>query len=358
MDKVVIGMSGGVDSAVAASILLEKGFEVEAVFMKNWEDESEFCTSASDYNDALQVCDRLNIRLHSVNFTREYWDRVFESFLEEHKKGRTPNPDILCNTEIKFREFLNYALDLGASKIATGHYVRRTSVGEKVILKKGIDERKDQSYFLYGLNQKQISDSIFPLGDFTKEKVRLKAKELGFYNYNKKDSVGICFIGKRNFKDFIKRYLPLEPGLMKTTNGDFVGEHDGLMYYTIGQRKGLGIGGGFSGLSEPWYVVGKDLTNNELIVCQGRSNSALYHRYVQCSELNWIAGSPPSKGGLSAKVRYRSKDKSCTIISLDNDKIGLEFKEPCFGLTPGQSVVLYDQEICLGGAVIDSYNNE
>ncbi len=357
MDKIIIGMSGGVDSAVAASILIEKGFEVEALFMKNWEEESEFCTSASDYRDALQVCEKLDIRLHSVNFAKEYWDRVFKNFLEEHRKGRTPNPDILCNTEIKFKEFLNYAIDLGASKIATGHYVRTTNDGEKVILKKGLDKKKDQSYFLYGLNQSQISDSLFPLGELNKERVRLKAEKLGFYNYNKKDSVGICFIGKRNFKDFIKRYLPYEPGSMKTIKGDYIGEHNGLMYYTIGQRKGLGIGGGFSKSLEPWYVVEKDLTNNELIVGQGRNNSALYHKYVNCSELHWISGLPPSAKNLKAKVRYRSKDLSCAIINLDENKISLKFEQSCFGLTPGQSIVFYDKEICLGGAIIDSYHN-
>ena len=357
MDRIIVGMSGGVDSAVAASILIDKGFEVEALFMKNWEEDSEFCTSENDYNDALQVCDKLNIKIHSVNFAKEYWDRVFKYFLDEYKNGRTPNPDILCNTEIKFKEFLNYAFDLGANKIATGHYVRSTLKNNRFVLQKGYDEAKDQSYFLYGLNQSQISNSIFPLGNLVKKVVRKKAEQLGFYNHNKRDSVGICFIGKRNLKEFLKHYLPANPGKIITINGKFIGEHDGLMFYTIGQRKGLGIGGGHTKSIEPWYVVDKDLTNNELIVGQGHDNHALYHKFVQCSNLHWISGKAPTENKLKAKIRYRSKDVACKIIDLDKENIFLEFEQACFGLTPGQSVVIYEQDICLGGAIIDSYSN-
>ena len=271
-------MSGGVDSAVAASILIEKGYEVEGLFMKNWEEESEYCSAEKDYKDALQVCEVLGIPINSVNFAKEYWDRVFKHFLEEYKKGRTPNPDILCNTEIKFKEFLNYAIELGADKIATGHYARSHDENGEVFLQKGSDIEKDQSYFLYGLNQSQISNAIFPIGNFEKSFIRTKAKKLGFYNHNKKDSVGICFIGERNIKEFLKTYIPSNPGDIVNVNGQKIGNHDGIMYYTIGQRKGLGIGGGATNDTGAWYVLNKDAINNELIVGQGHDNSALYHK--------------------------------------------------------------------------------
>ncbi|MFL2983724.1 MAG: tRNA 2-thiouridine(34) synthase MnmA [Candidatus Neomarinimicrobiota bacterium] len=357
MSRIIIGMSGGVDSAVAASILVDIGYDVEAIFMKNWEDESEYCTAEQDYKDALQVCDSLNIPLHSVNFTKEYWNRVFKYFLEEYKNGRTPNPDILCNTEIKFKEFLNYAIDLGADKIATGHYVQISDNCDNIKLLKGLDHTKDQSYFLYGLNQHQISSTLFPIGNQIKSNIRKKAKKLGFKNFDKKDSVGICFIGERNIKDFLKQYLPANPGIIVTNDGTNVGQHDGLMYYTIGQRKGLGIGGGHSNLSGAWYVIEKNLENNKLVVAQGHNNPALYHKNIQASGIHWISGNPPKTDKLNVKIRYRGNDVPCTIKELSQKKIAIELEELCFGISPGQSAVFYDGEICLGGAIIDSYHN-
>ena len=357
MSRTIIGMSGGVDSAVAASILIEKGYDVEAVFMKNWEENSEYCTSEQDYLDALQVCEKLNIPLHSVNFSKEYWNRVFQYFLEEYKNGRTPNPDVLCNTEIKFKEFLDYAIELGADKIATGHYVRSDDQNGKVRLLKGLDHDKDQSYFLYGLDQRQISSTFFPIGDQIKSKVRKKAVELGFDNYDKKDSVGICFIGERNIKDFLKQYIPANPGEMVTLDGLNIGQHDGLMYYTIGQRKGLGIGGGHTDIDGAWYVIDKDLDSNELIVGQGHNNAALYHKYIKASKIHWISGDIPNNERLNAKIRYRANDAPCRIKDMNKENISIEFEQSCFGIAPGQSVVFYDGEICLGGGIIDSYSN-
>lgn len=357
MSRIIIGMSGGVDSAVAASILKEKGHDVEALFMKNWEDDSEHCTSEQDYIDALQVCEILNIPLHSVNFAKEYWDRVFQYFLEEYKNGRTPNPDVLCNNEIKFKEFLNYSIELGASKIATGHYVRRDNKNGEVQLIKGLDHKKDQSYFLHGLNQDQISNTLFPIGDLVKSDVRKRAKELGFGNFEKKDSVGICFIGERDMQDFLKQYIPANPGHIVTTDGLNIGKHDGLMYYTIGQRKGLGIGGGHSDLDGAWYVIEKDLINNHLIVGQGHDNPKLYHKALKATKLHWISGEPPTSKRLKAKIRYRSNDVPCKITEISGTTIAIKFDESCFGITPGQSVVFYNGETCLGGAIIDSYWN-
>ncbi len=357
MGRIIIGMSGGVDSAVAAYNLIELGYDVEAIFMKNWEDDSESCTAAQDYKDALQVCDKLKIPLHSVNFAKEYWDKVFKYFLKEYKNGRTPNPDILCNTEIKFKKFLNYAIELGADKIATGHYVQSINTNGNVQLLKGRDYTKDQSYFLYGLNQKQISATLFPIGNQIKSNIRKKASQLGFTNFDKKDSVGICFIGERNIKDFLKQYLPAKPGAIVTDNGTEIGKHDGLMYYTIGQRKGLGIGGGYSNFNGAWYVIGKNIGNNELIVAQGHDNPALYHKKIKASELHWISGEPPKTNKLKAKIRYRGNEIPCEIRNISKDSINIEFKKLCFGISPGQSVVFYDKQICLGGAVIDSYYN-
>ena len=357
MRRVIVGMSGGVDSAVAASVLKEQGYNVEALFMKNWEEDSEYCTAEQDYNDALQVCDKLEVPLHTVNFVKEYWENVFEHFLEEYKVGRTPNPDILCNNEIKFKRFLDYAFELGADKIATGHYVRSEKKNGKVKLIKGADSKKDQSYFLHGLNQKQVSNSIFPIGGYVKSEIRKMAEELGFNNFKKKDSVGICFIGERKMKEFLKKYLPANPGEIITSKGESVGEHDGLMYYTIGQRKGLGVGGGHSDLDAPWYVIEKDLLNNQLIVAQGRNNSALYHKHLKASNLHWVLGSPPKKDRFNAKVRYRANDVPCKINDMSNTNISIEFDQACFGIAPGQSIVFYDGEVCLGGAVIDSFSN-
>ena len=357
MNRIIIGMSGGVDSAVAASILIEKGYEVEGLFMKNWEEESEYCSAEKDYKDALQVCEVLGIPINSVNFAKEYWDRVFKHFLEEYNRGRTPNPDILCNTEIKFKEFLNYAIELGADKIATGHYARSHDENGEVFLQKGSDIEKDQSYFLYGLNQSQISNAIFPIGDFEKSCIRTKAKKLGFYNHNKKDSVGICFIGERNIKEFLKTYIPSNPGDIVNVNGQKIGKHDGIMYYTIGQRKGLGIGGGSTNDTGAWYVLNKDTINNELIVGQGHDHSALYHKRLKASNPHWISEKAPEKDNLHAKIRYRAKDTSCKIIDLNPHNLEVEFEQPCFAIAPGQSIVFYDKDICLGGAIIESYSN-
>ena len=357
MNKVIVGMSGGVDSSVAASVLIKKGYNVEGLFMKNWEEDSEFCSSQQDFKDALQVCDKLNITLHSANFAKEYWERVFKHFINEYKIGRTPNPDILCNTEIKFKEFLKYAIDIGADKIATGHYAQRQTDGDNYLLKMGRDRNKDQSYFLYGLNQEQISKAMFPIGDLDKTSVRNKAKELGFRNFKKKDSVGICFIGKRNMKEFLKDYIPPNPGDIITDKGKLVGKHDGLMYYTIGQRKGLGIGGGFSKSDGAWYVINKDIQNNELIVVQGLNNSALYHQYIEASGLHWIIDRIPPKDNLMARIRYRGKNHDCKILGICDDKISIKLKKSCFGIASGQSVVFYDGDICLGGAIIESYSN-
>ncbi len=357
MGHIAVGMSGGVDSAVAAAILMEQGFEIEGFFMKNWDENSEFCTSERDYKDALQVCSILGIPLRTINFEKEYWNRVFKHFLDEYKKGRTPNPDILCNSEIKFKEFLDYTLQLGAEKIATGHYARSQLINGKLQLLKGIDDSKDQSYFLYGLNQDQIANSIFPIGEIDKSDVRMRAKQLGFNNYNKKDSVGICFIGERNIQNFLKNYIPKKYGYIVNTNGTKLGEHEGVMYYTIGQRKGLGIGGINGDSKGAWYVIGKDIINNELIVCQGHEHPALYHKKLNASNINWISGFAPNKKSLNAKIRYRSSDKPCSITQLDDDNLSVVFDEPCFAIAPGQSIVFYEKNMCLGGAIIDSYSN-
>ena len=357
MKNIIVGMSGGVDSAVAAYLLLKKGYHVEAIFMKNWEDDSKYCTSERDYLDALQVCDVLEIPLRTVNFSKEYWDKVFQNFLSEYKSGRTPNPDILCNTEIKFKEFLNYAIQLGADKIATGHYVQTKLNGTKIQLFKGLDIKKDQSYFLYGLNQNQILKTIFPLGNLDKIMVRAYAKKLGFKNFNKKDSTGICFIGERNFKQFLKKYIPAKPGNIITSNGENIGFHDGLMYYTLGQRKGLGIGGTKNKLNSPWYVISKDLTKNHLIVDQGHNHKNLYKKYLNGSSVNWISGTKPLLKKLHAKIRYRMDDAPCTITELNSNNIKVKFDKPQFAIAPGQSIVFYNKNECLGGAIIDKTYN-
>ena len=357
MEHIAVGMSGGVDSAVAASILVEKGYDVEGLFMKNWEEDSEYCNAEKDYKDALQVCDTLGIPLRSVNFAKEYWERVFQNFLDEYRSGRTPNPDILCNTEIKFKAFLHYAQDLGADKIATGHYVRSKVVAGKVQLLKGLDPGKDQSYFLYGLNQEQICSALFPIGDLEKPNVRDRAEKLGFDIFDKKDSTGICFIGERDFKEFLQQYIPAQPGIIVTSSGTKVGDHDGLMYYTLGQRKGLGIGGGYGDGEGAWYVLDKDLENNELIVGQGHDHAGLYQKRLTASDLHWISGKAPNSENLKAKIRYRAQDATCRITELNNTDISVEFEEPRFAIAPGQSVVFYEGDVCLGGAVIDKAFN-
>ena len=353
-EKIIVGMSGGVDSAVASAILKEQGFEVEGLFMKNWEEDSEFCSAEKDYKDALQVCDELDIPLRSVNFSNQYWDRVFQQFLNEYEKGRTPNPDILCNTEIKFKEFYNYALQLGAERIATGHYVQTKKLENNVQLLKGLDDNKDQSYFLHALNQKQISSALFPIGNLKKKEVRSHANKLSFNNFNKKDSVGICFIGKRDLTSFLSNYIPKKDGLIISDKGEKLGKHQGVMYYTIGQRKGLGVGGIDKSQHGPWYVAYKDISNNELIVVQGHTHPALYHTKLIASNIHWISGNPPTVKNLNAKIRYRGREKPCTIENLNDNMISVTFEEPCFAIAPGQSIVFYENNICLGGALIET----
>lgn len=355
-EKIYLGLSGGVDSAVAAMLLKKQGYAVEAVFMQNWEsdDNDEFCTAEQDAKDAKAVAEHLGIKLHLVNFAKRYWDQVFEHFLNEYQAGRTPNPDILCNTEIKFKAFLDYALQQGASKIATGHYAQIKKSNGYFKLVKGIDENKDQSYFLHGLNQYQLSNSLFPLGNLTKNAVREMAQSSGLPNFAKKDSTGICFIGERKFKSFLNEYLPAQPGEIHSLKGEKLGRHDGLMYYTIGQRKGINIGG-IQGRAElPWYVIAKNLDKNILIVAQDNQHPALFKKTLVTEQVHWIAGSAPSLPlSCHAKIRYRQQDQACSIRR-NNDDIVVEFTQAQRAITTGQYVVFYDGEVCLGGAVIRS----
>lgn len=355
--KVICGMSGGVDSSVSAFILQQQGYQVEGLFMKNWEedDDTDYCTAANDLADAQAVCDKLGIKLHKINFAAEYWDNVFEHFLAEYKAGRTPNPDILCNKEIKFKAFLEYAVeDLGADYIATGHYVRRSDVNGQTKLLRGLDSNKDQSYFLYTLSKDQVAQSLFPVGEIEKPIVRAIAGDLGLITAEKKDSTGICFIGERKFKDFLARFLPAQPGEIHMVDGKVIGKHDGLMYYTLGQRKGLGIGG-VKGLSEdPFYVVEKDLINNVLVVAQGNDNSALLSQGLMATQLYWIDRLPIRQNlRCTVKTRYRQKDVDCEVIPINDDCIEVRFDEPQIAVTPGQSAVFYQGEVCLGGGVIE-----
>lgn len=355
--KVICGMSGGVDSSVSAFILQQQGYQVEGLFMKNWEedDDTDYCTAAADLADAQAVCDKLGIKLHKINFAAEYWDNVFEHFLNEYKAGRTPNPDILCNKEIKFKAFLEYAAeDLGANYIATGHYVRRRGADDNAQLLRGLDANKDQSYFLYTLSSKQVGQSLFPVGDIEKPIVRAIAEDLGLITAKKKDSTGICFIGERKFKDFLARYLPAQPGNIRTVEGDIIGRHDGLMYHTLGQRKGLGIGGVKGASEEAWYVVEKDLVNNELIVAQGHDHSALLSTGLIAQQLHWVDRQrirEPLR--CTVKTRYRQTDVPCTIEPIDDESIKVIFDEPQIAVTPGQSAVFYLDEVCLGGGIIE-----
>ena len=355
--KVICGMSGGVDSSVSAFILQQQGYQVEGLFMKNWEedDDTDYCTAAADLADAQAVCDKLGIKLHKINFAAEYWDNVFEHFLSEYKAGRTPNPDILCNKEIKFKAFLEYAAeDLGANYIATGHYVRRRGTDDNAQLLRGLDANKDQSYFLYTLSSKQVGQSLFPVGDIEKPIVRAIAEDLGLITAKKKDSTGICFIGERKFKDFLARYLPAQPGNIRTVEGDIIGRHDGLMYHTLGQRKGLGIGGVKGASEEAWYVVEKDLVNNELIVAQGHDHSALLSIGLIAQQLHWVDRQPIREPlRCTVKTRYRQTDVPCTIEPIDDESIKVIFDEPQIAVTPGQSAVFYLDEVCLGGGIIE-----
>jgi tRNA-specific 2-thiouridylase len=354
VQKVIVGMSGGVDSSVAALMLLEQGYHVEGLFMKNWDEDdgSEYCTAKADYADAQSVAEKLGITLHAANFAAEYWDNVFEHFLAEYRAGRTPNPDILCNREIKFRAFLDYALELGADCIATGHYARRGTVDERPALLKGLDSNKDQSYFLHAVGHPELAKTLFPLGEIAKPQVRALAAAANLRTHDKKDSTGICFIGERRFKDFLQRYLPAQPGIIKSLDGETLGEHSGLMYHTIGQRQGLGIGGLAARDQAPWYVAGKDLANNVLLVVQGNEHPSLFSRELWADDLFWISGQVPSLPlKCTAKARYRQPDQRCTVTP-DNGHYHIRFDNPQRAVTPGQSVVLYDGLRCLGGGVI------
>ena len=350
--KIIVGISGGVDSAVAALQLKRAGHDVSGLFMKNWEEDDtrEHCSAEEDLKMAQVVCDHLGIPLSTVNFSAEYWDRVFSHFLSEYQAGRTPNPDVLCNKEIKFKAFLDHAITLGADKIATGHYARIDSHAGRQRLLKARDSNKDQSYFLYLLGQKALARSLFPLGDLTKPEVRRLAEEAGLPNYARQDSTGICFIGERDFKSFLARFLPAQPGEMRTLAGALKGKHEGVMYYTIGQRQGLGIGG----QGEAWYVVGKDIARRILFVEQGEHHPALYSDSLIAGQLHWISGeAPPWPRTLHAKIRYRQPDQHCTATWQD-DRLHVTFDTAQRSVSPGQSVVFYDGEECLGGGIIEA----
>lgn len=349
-EKIVVGMSGGVDSSVCAWLLKQQGHDVLGIFMQNWEDDNtdEYCSIKQDFLDVVSVADIMGLDVDAVNFAAEYRERVFAYFLQEYSAGRTPNPDVLCNAEIKFKAFLDHALALGASRIATGHYARLDEDNGRFRLLKAVDGSKDQSYFLYRLNQYQLSRTLFPLGELPKTRVRELAREAQLPNHAKKDSTGICFIGERPFREFLNRYLPMSPGPMQTPEGRVVGEHVGLTFYTIGQRQGLGIGGA----GEPWYVAGKDMASNTLLVVQGHDHPALLKDHLVAWQLSWTLDEAPPAGPYSAKTRYRQADARCEIVAVDAQQVQVQFSEPQWAITPGQSLVLYDGEHCLGGGII------
>lgn len=355
--KVIVGMSGGVDSSVAALLLQQQGYQVEGLFMKNWEedDNTEYCTAKQDFADAQAVCDKLNIPLHSANFAAEYWNNVFENFLAEYRAGRTPNPDILCNREIKFKAFLDYALELGAQLIATGHYVRRSKDNKDTRLLKGLDNNKDQSYFLYQVGQAELAKSLFPVGELEKTTVRALAEKYGLITHNKKDSTGICFIGERRFTDFLARYLPAQPGQIRTLEGEVIGQHNGLMYYTIGQRQGLQIGGLKNYPELPWFAADKDLENNVLIAVQGKDNPALLSSWLKVGDIFWINKALPEFPlRCKAKIRYRQMDQPCIIEPDNKQGYTVRFDTEQRAVTLGQSLVIYQNDVCLGGGIIEN----
>ena len=364
--RVVVGMSGGVDSSVTAWMLKQQGYEVVGLFMKNWEDDddSEYCSTRQDWLDAVSVADLVGVDIEAVNFASEYKDRVFADFLREYSAGRTPNPDVLCNAEIKFKAFLDHALSLGADHIATGHYARvravpdaRVSGGERFELLKAFDQSKDQSYFLHRLNQAQLSRTLFPLGEIPKTEVRRIALEIGLPNATKKDSTGICFIGERPFREFLNRYLPTKPGPIVTERGKKIGTHHGLSFYTLGQRKGLGIGGvkghqHDDGTGPVWYVARKDMPSNTLYVVEGHAHPWLLSTQLAAGQNSWVAGEAPAPGVYAAKTRYRQADAACSLSNNSLEEFSLSFTENQWAVTPGQSAVLYDGDICLGGGII------
>lgn len=368
-NRVVVGLSGGVDSAVSALLLKQQGFEVIGLFMKNWEDDDdddgEYCSTRQDFIDAAAAADVIGIDFEAVNFAAEYKDRVFAEFLREYSAGRTPNPDVLCNAEIKFKAFLDHAIKLGAAKIATGHYARLAEADGTFQLLRGLDQGKDQSYFLHRLSQAQLSKAMFPIGHLQKSEVRVLAEKAGLPNHAKKDSTGICFIGERPFRDFLERYLPRAPGPMVTPDGKWIGEHQGLMYYTIGQRQGLHIGGLKDSAGTPWFVADKNIEQNKLVVVQGRDDPHLLNQKLRADDASWIAGHPPDEitasgpvnrgaSKLGAKTRYRQTDAVCSLSSETGQVFALSFEEPQWAVTPGQSAVLYQGDVCLGGGIISA----
>lgn len=361
MERIVVGMSGGVDSSAAALLLKRQGYDVVGVFMKNWDeqDENGTCTATQDWQDVQEVCGIIGIPYYAVNFEKEYQERVFAYFLAEYRKGRTPNPDVLCNREIKFKAFLDFAMRLGAAKIATGHFVRTEEREGHPLLLRGSDGSKDQSYFLYMLKEKQLNRAMFPVGDMTKAQVRALAEEAGLPVSKKKDSTGICFIGERNFRQFLQGFLPMQAGEMQAEDGTVMGRHIGLSYYTLGQRRGLGIGGGGDGRS--WFVIDKDLKRNVLVVAQGEDHPRLYSRYVRASQVTWIADMPPAKEGepfrCTAKFRYRQTDQGVTAV-LRGEELFLQADELQRAVTPGQSAVLYQGDVCLGGGIAEEASME
>ncbi|MDQ0197184.1 tRNA 2-thiouridine(34) synthase MnmA [Neobacillus ginsengisoli] len=355
--RVVVGMSGGVDSSVAALLLKQQGYDVIGIFMKNWDDTNDFgvCTATEDYNDVIRVCNQIGIPYYAVNFEKQYWDKVFTYFLEEYKAGRTPNPDVMCNKEIKFKAFLEHAMNLGADYLATGHYAQVEFRDGEYKMLRGLDENKDQTYFLNQLTQEQLEKVKFPIGNLEKSRVREIAKEANLATATKKDSTGICFIGERNFKEFLGQYLPAQPGNMETLEGEIKGKHEGLMYHTIGQRHGLGIGGS----GDPWFAIGKDLDKNVLYVGQGFHNEKLYSDSIIADSISWVSNrEKPAEFECTAKFRYRQEDHKVTVSLLEGNKAKVTFHEPIRAVTPGQAVVFYNGDECLGGGTIDEvYKN-